>query len=525
MCLSHTLNWTITTKSLINYQGPASMTQPKSTQQPHLTNPSMPGPYRIVFATSFGVFLSALDASIVNVSLPTMAASLGVQMTEIQWVVLAYLLIMTSFMLLMGKFGDRFGKTRVFQAGMILFMIGSLFCAFSQGLQILIASRIFQAFGASMMAANGLALVTYFTTPQNRGRAIGLNSIVLAAALALGPVLGGFLSQFFGWESIFLINLPIGIIGLLTVWYAIPDTEKVQEIKFDTIGAGLFLTSLFTLVYTVSVAGTTPLPTNLLLVAIIVISFIGFVLREHAFIAPIIPTRVLADRRISTSIFSALLSYMAMVPISFLLSFFLQDAKSFTQIAAGFVLVAHPLVISVVGPFSGFISERVKAKTQTVFGLAIQFVGLIFLGFAVAGVQSMQIPDNVPWPSLVFAVLGIAVMGTGLSLFSVANGNFIMTSAPREYMGVVSALTNIARTTGFSVATALVTTLFTLNFAVTNTTGATSGPLFVEAYTLAYQLTIWTMAILALIAVFISLFRGLSPAEVEREAKPQAVEV
>ncbi|MHA1926889.1 MAG: MFS transporter, partial [Candidatus Thorarchaeota archaeon] len=181
------------------------MTQPP---QPTQMAPDMPGPYKIVAATSFGVFLSALDASIVNVSLVTMTVSLGVEMAEIQWVVLAYLLIMTSFMPLMGKFGDRFGKTKVFQAGMLFFITGSLFCAFSPTLQFLIASRIFQAFGASMMSANGLALVTYYTTSQNRGRAIGLNSVVLAGALALGPVLGGILSQFFGWESIFLINLP-----------------------------------------------------------------------------------------------------------------------------------------------------------------------------------------------------------------------------------------------------------------------------------------------------------------------------
>lgn len=479
----------------------------------------MPGPYKIVAATSFGVFLSALDASIVNVSLVTMTVSLGVEMAEIQWVVLAYLLIMTSFMPLMGKFGDRYGKTKVFQAGMIFFVIGSLFCAFSLSLQFLIASRIFQAFGASMMSANGLALVTYYTTAQNRGRAIGLNSVVLAGALALGPVLGGILSQFFGWQSIFLINLPIGIVGFLVVWVAIPETERVHETKFDTVGAMLFLTFLFTLIFMVSVAGSIPLfPDFTLLMGIAIASFIAFIFRERSFIAPIIPTGVLADRRISVSIFSALFAYMALVPVTFLFPFYLQDARSFTQVATGLVLVAHPIVISVVGPFSGFVSERVKARTQTVVGLTIQFVGLLFFGMAIASVQTMPNPETLPWMSLVFPVLGIIALGFGLSFFSVANGNFIMTSAPREYMGVVSALTNIARTTGFSVATALVTTVFTLNFAAANTTGATSGPLFVGAYTVAYQFTIWTLAFLAVLGIIISVFRGYSPAEVERDA-------
>jgi len=494
-------------------------------QQSVISGIDMPGPYKIVAATSFGVFLSALDSSIVNVSLVTMAISLGAEMAEIQWIVLSYLLIMTSFMPLMGKFGDRFCKTKVFQVGMIIFVVGSLFCAFSPTLQFLIISRIFQAFGASMMSANGLALVTYFTTPLNRGRAIGLSSIVLASALALGPVLGGILSQFFGWQSIFLINLPIGVVGFLVVWATIPETECVHEVKFDTVGAMLFLTFLFTLIYTVSVIGSIAVfPDLMLLLTIFLVSFVAFIFRERTFITPIIPMNVLSDRRTSVSLFSALLAYMSLVPVSFLLPFYLQDAKSFTQVATGLILVAHPLVISVVGPFSGFASERIRAKTQTVVGLIAQFIGLVFFGVAIAGIQPMPNANEIPWLSLLLPVLGIVILGFGLSFFSVANSNFIMTSTPREYMGVVSALTNIARTTGFSVATALVTTVFSLNFAAINITGATSGPLYVGAYTLAYQFTVWTLAILAVLGVIISMFRGLSPAEIEREAAHVAAE-
>ncbi|MFW9870376.1 MAG: MFS transporter, partial [Candidatus Thorarchaeota archaeon] len=207
-----------------------------------------PGPYKIVAATSFGVFLGALDSSIVNVSLVTIENSLGVSMAAIQWVIVAYLLIVTSAMPLMGKLGDRLGKTKVFQLGMLVFIAGSFLCAISIGLEMLVAARVFQALGASMLSANGLALVTYFTTPQNRGRAIGMNSVVLAAALGSGPVLGGILSQLFGWPSIFLVNLPIGLIGFLVVQIIVPETEPVKETKFDTIGAALFFSFLFLLI-------------------------------------------------------------------------------------------------------------------------------------------------------------------------------------------------------------------------------------------------------------------------------------
>ncbi|MHA2379642.1 MAG: MFS transporter [Candidatus Thorarchaeota archaeon] len=462
------------------------MTELGSQQTSDVGGLTMPGPYKIVGATSFGIFLGALDASIVNVSLVTIAGSLGVTMTETQWIVLSYLLVITSLMPLMGKLGDRFGKTKVFQIGMLVFITGSLFCALSPGLLFLVSSRVFQALGASMMTANGLALVTYFTTPQNRGRAIGLNSIVLAAALGFGPVVGGILSQYLGWQSIFLINLPIGVLGFMVVQRIVPETALVEETTFDALGAGLFFTFLFTLIYSVSVAATTELIVSIILVAIIISSFVAFVVRETRFAAPIIPARLLADRRISSSIFSALLAYMAIVPLTFLFPFFLQEELGFTQSMTGLVLTAHPIVISVVGPFAGFMSERVKARHQTVFGLVVQLLGLLFIGLSV--------------PNIPLIIVGIVIMGFGLSTFSVANGNFIMTSAPREYMGVISALTNIARTTGFSVATALVTMIF-LTYRVA------------APYTQSFQWTIWTFCFLALVAGIISAFRGLSPAE------------
>ena len=240
---------------------------------------AIPGPYKIVAATSFGIFLSALDASIVNVSLFTMQESFGVPLVAIQWVIVAYLLIVTSAMPLMGKLGDRLGKTKIFQLGMLVFIAGSFLCAISNGLEMLVTARIFQALGASMLSANGLALVTYFTTPQNRGRAIGMNSIVLAVALGSGPVLGGILSQLYGWPSIFLVNLPIGIIGFLVVRYIVPDTDPVKETKFDTIGAALFFSFLFLLIYYVTVSPTISFGESVLFIEGILITFIAFILR------------------------------------------------------------------------------------------------------------------------------------------------------------------------------------------------------------------------------------------------------
>ncbi len=306
-----------------------------------VSNNKMPGPYKIVAATSFGIFLSALDASIVNVSLFTMKESLGVTISAIQWVVVAYLLIMTSTMPLMGKLGDRYGKKRIFQLGMLVFIAGSFACAISIGFEMLVLGRVFQALGAAMVSANGLALVTYFTTPQNRGRAIGLNSIVLAAALGSGPVLGGILTQLFGWQSIFMVNLPIGIIGFLVVQYAVPKADLVKETRFDTIGAALFFSFLFTLIYYVTISTIADLITTIILISASIISFVLFIHREKVFEAPIVSIEVIRDRKISTSIFSAILAYMAMVPVSFLLPFYLQEALGFDQTTTGIFLIVQ----------------------------------------------------------------------------------------------------------------------------------------------------------------------------------------
>jgi len=479
------------------------MTGLPSTLNPQETK--LPGPYKIVGATSIGIFLSALDASIVNVSLFTMKEFFGVTIGLIQWVVVAYLLVMTSTMPLMGKLGDRFGKRLIFQLGMLVFIAGSFACSISIGFEMLVIGRIVQALGAAMISANGLALVTYFTTPQNRGRAIGLNSIVLAAALATGPVLGGILTQLLGWQSIFLVNLPIGIFGYFLVQFAVPRTEPVKETRFDTIGAALFFSFLFLLIYYVTISATADLITSIILIMGAIISFVAFYFREKSFEAPIITIEVLTDKKISASIFSALLSYMGMVPISFLIPFYLQEALGFDQTTTGLFLVIHPIVISIMGPIAGFISERVDARVQTTVGLFVQFAGLAFLAFAV--------------PNIILMVVGVAIMGSGLSIFSVANGNFIMTSAPKEYMGVVSALTNIARTTGFSVATALVTTIFGVFFVIANPLGIDSGPIFTTAYGQALISTIWIFSFLVIIAAIISSLRGMNQAEVDRNGE------
>ncbi len=462
-----------------------------------------PGIYKIVIATGFGIFLGALDGSIVNVSLYTIAEGFSVGMPEVQWVVVTYLLIITSLMPLMGKFGDRFGKARVFQIGMLLFILGSFSCAVSVTLHILIASRVFQAIGGSMMTANGLALVTYYSDPKIRGRAMGMSSMILAAALGLGPPLGGLLTQYFGWPSVFLVNVPIGLVGLIVIWKFVPETKRVSEARFDTIGASLFFGFLFVMILAVSTYNKVSIQFTFGLLIAFVLLFLLFIERERVFGSPIIPMYVLADKRIAISIFTALLAFMSYIPISYLLAFYLQDALGLSPSITGLVLVTHPVMISFTGPLSGLIAERINARIQTVIGLLVQIFGIILLGFAI--------------PNLLLIIISIAILGTGLSLFTVANNNFIMTSAPKEYMGVVSALSNLSRTSGFTIAIATATTVFAIFMTIFNPSGLTQGPQYIDAYSASFQMTAWFFIAFAVIAAILSIFRGKSPYERQRE--------
>ncbi|MEM4736090.1 MAG: MFS transporter [Candidatus Thorarchaeota archaeon] len=463
-----------------------------------------PGPYAIVFATSFGVFLTALDSSIVNVSLVTMASFFGVGIQQIQWVVTSYLVVLTSAMPLMGKLGDRIGKTGVFQNGMLVFILGSFFCAMSTNLSVLVMARVFQSIGGSMMAANGLALVTHFTTVENRGRAMGLSQIVLAAALGLGPVIGGILTQHVGWQSIFLINLPIGLIGYVIVRRMVPQTDQIDEVRFDILGFLFLFGFLFLSVYVVSTLDWTSHDFSAAgsgaLLSVALVLLLLFIIREKRFVSPLIPTRVVGDRGIASGLISAVLSYMCLIPVSFLMPFFLQEALGWSQSQTGMFLTIHPLTISVTGPIAGLLSERIDARTQTVGGLALQLVGLASIALFLS--------------DIVLVAIGIVVMGFGLSTFSVANVNYIMTRSPRAYRGVVSALTNISRTAGFSMGTALASSLFGSYLSML---GYVSGD--VLTYSHAVQLSMISFCLLLVVSVFVTMLRVtntmMDPVQVE----------
>lgn len=201
----------------------------------------------VLLSVAMGVFLSTIDGSIVNVALPTLQEALQTNFATVQWVVVAYLLVTTSLMLGVARLGDMIGKKRIYMTGMVIFTTASLGCGLAPSIEFLIAVRLVQGLGAVMLAALGTAIVTEAFPPTERGRALGIMGTVVSLGISLGPTLGGVLIGAVNWHAIFLVNLPVGIIGFLLVRRFVPDRRPPGGQRFDALGAVLLLGTLLAL--------------------------------------------------------------------------------------------------------------------------------------------------------------------------------------------------------------------------------------------------------------------------------------
>ena len=194
----------------------------------------------------FGTFMSTLDSSIVNIALPTIRRELQAG-DSVEWIVLCYLLTTTSTLLIMGKLSDWVGRRQMYIAGFCVFVLGSLLCGLAWNLWTLVAFRVVQGLGASMIYAIGPAIIGDAFSPKERGQALGLMGSIVAAGSSAGPVIGGLLLGKFGWSSIFFVNVPIGLLAIWRAWTILPESPKVTGQRFDLVGAGLFLVGVTTL--------------------------------------------------------------------------------------------------------------------------------------------------------------------------------------------------------------------------------------------------------------------------------------
>jgi EmrB/QacA subfamily drug resistance transporter len=462
---------------------------------------SKPEPYYIppvpllVGSTGIAIFMGALDGSIVNISLVTISRFFFVSMQEVRWVVLAYLVVLTAFLAFAGKLGDRFGNKLVFQCSFLIFGIGSLLCALAWTLPLLVTARAIQAFGAAGTTANGVALITQFTTSQNRGRAIGFNSLIVASALSIGPFLGGFMTEHFGWQSIFLINVPISLVGFIIVQLVIPSPVHTRTtIELDILGTLLFGGALSCVVVALTVvenASTTII--GLLLIGTSVTLVAILIPWEQRIENPILDFDLFSDRRISLGIICAILAYASLVSITFLMPFYLQDVRDLTPTETGLIIVASPVFMSFLGPIAGYLSEKHDSRILSSLGLLGLSVVLIYLAIVLMG----------PSPHFVILVIAMAISGAAMALFTSPNGNSIMSATPKRKLGLTGGFLGLARTIGFTLGITLSSTMFDALLENREPSSVAN-----NTYTGALSVTFLFFVGIAVLGVLLSILRG-----------------
>lgn len=403
----------------------------------------------ILFVVVMVTFMATLDSSIVNVALPVMAKSLNVTSAGIQVVVTSYLIIISATILIFGRLGDILGKTKVFKFGIALFTLGSLFCGVTNSLQFLVLARVIQAVGAAATMANSQGIITHVFPSNERGRALGIIGTFVALGALVGPPMGGFIVDATSWEYIFLINVPIGVITLFYGFKILPKSHKTEKVKFDLLGALLFIFAIVPLFAALGEGQEIGFTKPIILVGflIAIISFVIFIIIEKKIENPLLQLEIFTNKLFSLSIFCGFISFVAMFCSTIIQPFYLQDVMKFSPSITGLILMVFPIVLAVVAPISGHLSDKIGSEILTLIGLAIMSLGLLLM--STLNEKS----------SIIRMVFFIGAMSLGSGLFQAPNTSLIMSTVPKDKLGIAGSINALVRNVGMVCGIALSTTL------------------------------------------------------------------
>jgi EmrB/QacA subfamily drug resistance transporter len=395
----------------------------------------------ILAAVGTGTFMSALDGSVVNATLPVVRRALGSDIATIEWVVTTYLLVVSGLLLSFGRLGDLRGHKRIYVLGFGIFIASSLLCGLAPSAGALVAARAVQAVGSAMLFANSAAILTTNFPPERRGRTLGLQATMTYLGLMTGPSVGGLLASWLGWRSIFYINLPIGLLALALSLRFIPDDRPARQgERFDLPGAAAFMAGLTLLLLALNRGhawGWTSLQT-LGVFALSIALLAGFIALERRVPAPMLDLSLFSRRLFSVATGSAVLNYICLYSITFLLPFYLIQGRGLGPAQAGLILTAQPLVMALVAPLSGSLSDRIGSRMLSSLGMLILAFGLVFLS------------RLGPTSPLGQVVAGLAVAGLGTGIFISPNTSALMGAAPRGRQGIASGILATARNAGMA---------------------------------------------------------------------------
>lgn len=448
-------------------------------------------------AVGTGVFLSTLDGSIVNVALPTLVRQLNTEFSVVQWVVLAYLVTATTLIPSMGRAADIVGKKALYLAGFIVFTIGSALCGLALTVYQLIAFRVLQAIGASTMMALGAAVLTEAFPDSERGKALGFAGVIVSLSIVVGPALGGVIIAGLSWRWIFLLNLPVGILGTVMVARYITDIRPGRRQPFDYAGAIMLFLSLLALLLGLTFGQqqdfTQPIVHYLIGLAILLITL--FVIIENNTSHPMIAPALFRDFRFSLHLATGFISFVGLAGVVLLMPFYLENILGMDTLHTGLLLGVVPVLLGIAAPISGMLSDRSAKRPIEVIGLATMLAGYLA---AATLTQHTSVPGY---------LLRLFALGVGLGIFITPNNSAIMGMAEDHQLGVVSALMAITRTLGQVLGVAVMGAIWagrTAHYAGSRIPGgATQAP--VEAQVAALHDTFYAAALMLAVALVLGI--------------------
>ncbi len=443
-----------------------------------------------LIAATLASFLTPFMVSAVNIALPSIGKEFAMDAVLLNWVATSYLLAAAMFLVPFGRLADILGRKKIFIYGILIYTVSSFFAGFSNSALMLIAFRALQGFGSAMIFGTGMAILTSVFPPNERGKVLGINVAAVYIGLSSGPFLGGFLTEYLGWRSIFFVNVPVGFIVVAFVIYKLKgEWAEAKGEKFDLFGSLIYCISLITLMYGFSLL---PNLNGFWLVSAGLFGLLIFVIWENKVKSPVLNISLFRNNKVfAFSNIAALINYSATFAVAFLLSLYLQYTHDYSPRDAGLILIAQPLIMAVFSPFAGKLSDRIEPRVIASVGMALACLGLVFFAF---------LNEN---SSLLFIISGLIILGFGFAFFSSPNTNAVMSSVKKKHFGIAAGTLGTMRLTGQMFSMGVVMIVFSLYIGRVPISPANYS-LFLSGTKTAFII----FAVLCFFGVFFSLYRG-----------------
>ncbi len=397
-------------------------------------------------ASATAIFMVNLDITIVNIALPTFCKLYTIDPTDASMVVLSYLLALTGFLLVAGKLSDKYGTERVFMLGYCIFSAGSLLCALAYSFATLVLFRFLQGLGSSLLFATSAVIVVRYVAPEKRGRAYGLNGLFAGIAFALGSPIGGFLIHGLGWQWIFLVNIPVSIVGISLSLYGLkwPGGEK-HEHGFDYLGSLLSVLTLAFMIFALNrgedMGWLSPAIISSAVLSVLI--FVLFLMWEKRCPCPILELSLFREWKLNATLAANFIYLMLLCGLTFVFPFYFEQLKGFQTQKAGLYMMIFPILSMFISPVSGCLSDRIGPRSVCVTGMCL------FLSACLAFITfNSTTPDHV-------IIIAELILGVGMALFMTAVLTMVMTYAEPGNLGMLSAVKAVIPQIGASIGVAV----------------------------------------------------------------------